>query len=417
MTDLTTLLNTRTHRDLELMARAHGLPFTRREPKAVGLGKLAADLQGGAYAQAYDTLEEDHIAALHALVAAGGWLPLPQFTAHFGDIRFYKPWRADFAPRHPWRYPLSAAERLYHLGYIVVRDGEMVGVIDEVAALLPSLPQLQPEPLASVDFTAFQDRSALLRDVAALLGVLLRLDVVPVHGRWLPLHALRALNPWLAVPENLAEVRSELGTGRLRWLHYLAQVAGLVEVQDGHLKPTVAAWEWLSAPPADQWAALMAAVEADLSSRDRTWDVFRFPAVTAASWRVLCDVIAGLSPAQAYHLRDVLAALKPYLLPEHPAVLAYCVRDMLAWSGVVSLYRGRVGVLPARFKPVVALAPADPLCFPLPPVASPAWVMLSSFAGIKDGTVTINETSIITAVERGLTLIFAILMLPAHNLN
>ena len=37
MIALQAMLNERTHRDLELIARAHKIPFTRREPKAQGL--------------------------------------------------------------------------------------------------------------------------------------------------------------------------------------------------------------------------------------------------------------------------------------------------------------------------------------------------------------------------------------------
>lgn len=41
MPHLAMILKQRTHRDLELIARAHGLPFTQREPKAQGLAALA----------------------------------------------------------------------------------------------------------------------------------------------------------------------------------------------------------------------------------------------------------------------------------------------------------------------------------------------------------------------------------------
>lgn len=403
MIDLTTLLNTRTHRDLELLARAHGLPFTRREPKAVGLAKLAGSLDD-AYTRAFATLDEGHIAALQALVAAGGWLPLPQFTAHFGDIRPYKPWRSDFAPRHPWRYPVSVAERLYHLGYIVIREGEMVGIIAEITEMLPALPQPQPEAATGLDFMAFQDRSALVRDVAALLGVLLRMDVVPVHGRWLPLGVLRVLNPYLAVPEDLSAVRSELQAGRVRWLHYLAVVAGLVDLQNGMLKPTVGAWDWLDAPAQAQYEALMAAIAADLAAPDRAWDVFRFPAVSMGSWCVLCGVIEALGSNQVYHLRQIMAALAPYLLPEHPATLAYLVRDMLAWSGILTLYRGRVALLPGQFQAAKITTPPDRLHFRLPSAASAALVTLLSFAEIHAGWAQVNEAAVVKAVERGLTL-------------
>lgn len=74
MIGLQEMLDGRTHRDLELIAHAHNLPFTRREAKATGLAKLSAALHEGAYGQAFATLTSDHIAALRALVVAGGWL-------------------------------------------------------------------------------------------------------------------------------------------------------------------------------------------------------------------------------------------------------------------------------------------------------------------------------------------------------
>jgi hypothetical protein len=121
MISLQDLLNQSSHRNLELMARAHKIAFTRREAKALGLAKLSKALHDGAYKKAFNCLNQEHIEALQALVAGGDWLPLPLFTHHFGEIRRYKPWKQDFYPRHPWRYPASVAERLYHLGYIVIR--------------------------------------------------------------------------------------------------------------------------------------------------------------------------------------------------------------------------------------------------------------------------------------------------------
>ena len=177
-------------------------------------------LNGRRLQRAFNTLTEAHIAALQALVAGGDCLPLPLFTAHFGEIRPYKPWRwaaraflTERYPRHPWRYPASPAERLYHLGFIHIHDWEMVEIVAEVKALLPPLPVPQAESSAPPP-TIFNERSALLRDVAALLGVLLGTDAKPVRGRWLPLDALRAINAACAAPDDtLAGARSELQTG------------------------------------------------------------------------------------------------------------------------------------------------------------------------------------------------------------
>ena len=39
---------------------------------------------------------------------------------------------------------------------------------------------------------------------------------------------MRQINAGLSIPEELTAIRSELQTGRLRWLHYLAEVTGLM---------------------------------------------------------------------------------------------------------------------------------------------------------------------------------------------
>jgi hypothetical protein len=101
MLHLEMMLTQRTHRDLELIARAHGLPFTRRVPKADGLRQLAQLLQTGVYMKAFKSLTSAHYAALQALVVGGGWLPLPLFTHHFGTIRPYKPWRTAYSHLTP----------------------------------------------------------------------------------------------------------------------------------------------------------------------------------------------------------------------------------------------------------------------------------------------------------------------------
>lgn len=120
-----------------------------------------------------------------------------------------------------------------------------------------------------------------------LLGVLLFHDVRPLHGRWLPPSALRTVNERLRFGENLDEVRSELRTGRLRFLHYLAEASGLVAVQAGVLKPTVEAWRWLDLPSDERWRRLLHALAADLKARDRLWDRYRLPSVDVQTWQTL----------------------------------------------------------------------------------------------------------------------------------
>jgi hypothetical protein len=401
MIALQNMLKKRTHRDLELIARAHKLPFTRREPKACGLAKLSKALQDGIYQKAFKALTSEHIVALHALIVGGGWLPLPLFLAHFGEIRLYKPWKQDFYPRHPWRYPASIAEKLYHLGYIVIRDGEMVGIVDEVKAMLPPLPQAEAEASADMSLITDNNRLALLRDIAALLGVLLRVDAVPLYGRWLSLSVMREVNDCLQVQGELETVRSELQSGRIRWLHYLAQVSGLVSEQGGIFKPTVSAWQWLDTPAQFQWDCLMQAVEHDLESRERLWDVFRFPEVTAQTWCVLRHTLDGLSAEKTYRVKDIVAMLKPYLLPDKLYDIGYLLRDMFAWSGVLLLTCGRIFVHSQDFNVPTKSNVGNQLEFPLPQTSSPAFVTLLSFAQVENGMAIINQQTISDAVRQG----------------
>jgi len=225
MLTLTAMLQQRTHRDLELIARTHGIPFSRRQPKAHGLAALRESLEGGALVKAFAALDSNAIGALQALVAAGGYIPLISFKHHFGEIRPYKPWRVPHRAylftetvRHPWRAPLSVAERLYHLGMIQIHDWEMVEIVADVAAWLPAIPQAQPE-YPPMPRPVLDGRLALLRDVAALLGGVMQVECRPVHGRWLPLSVLQGIHETLRVKDRAMmedRARSELQTGRIQ---------------------------------------------------------------------------------------------------------------------------------------------------------------------------------------------------------
>ncbi len=82
-------------------------------------------------------------------------------------------------------------------------------------------------------------------DVFALLSLLHRHDVTPLHGRWLPPTYARRLGRRLALPLP-QPLRSERHVPRLAFVHYLSEQAGLIAVIGGYLKPTLAAHEWLA---------------------------------------------------------------------------------------------------------------------------------------------------------------------------
>lgn len=424
MISLKDLLAQKSHRDLELTARAYRLTFTRRESKSQGLAQLSDSLLNGAYQKAYQALESEHIEALHALIIGGGYLPLILFEAHFGIIRPYRPWRKDFYPRHPWRYPISLAERLFHLGFIHIRDKEMVGIVQEVAMSLPDLPRAEAIEIGEKHHssTTQPTRIDLLRDMSAFLGTLMQSQSKAVHGRWLSLTDMRFINKRLTIREEglkqgeEAKIRSELQTGRLRWLHYLAQVGGLLSIQNGIFTPTMSAWQWLSASVDMQWDSLMAAIEADLDSRQPLWDTFRFPEIERMTWQVLRHTLDDLSPAKSYRIKDVLAMLKPYLLSDSYYAIACLLRDQFAWSGQLVLSRGRLFVhssstqhlnhSPTTLKIVTDLSGIiEAIHLPLPETASVALSTLLSFADTTDNCAIITAENLCEAYRQGLDVV------------
>lgn len=350
MQSLSEMLAQRTHRDLELIAQAHKLPFSRCFPKAQGLRDLQGQLVGERFRRAFQQLTEAERQALVSLQAAGNSMSFWDFTDAFGQIRLYKPWQEDH-PRHPWRYPVSAAERLYQLGFIVIEGKKRVCLVADTLDLLPPLP-LPPAKIWQGE-SAATSVDALLTDLAVFLGSLSAQPIQPQWHRWLPPTAFRRINERLSIKEELATVRSELQTGRFRWLHYLAQVSGLMSIQGGFFAITPRAWEWLHASRQDRWEFLMRAVDADLQVRDRLWDQFRFVPISIHHWLMLRGILERLADQQAYSIHDVLTALRPFCpLESHLALhTALLLRDQWHWCGRVTMKRGTVLLHPLHFAP------------------------------------------------------------------
>ncbi len=68
----------------------------------------------------------------------------------------------------------------------------------------------------------------LCHDLTCLLALLQRDQISLLHGRWLPPHFLQLWGHHCAGPLHHPNARSELQTGRRRFLHYLAESAGFV---------------------------------------------------------------------------------------------------------------------------------------------------------------------------------------------
>ncbi|MBK8024619.1 MAG: WYL domain-containing protein [Chloroflexi bacterium] len=251
------------------------------------------------------------------------------------------------------------------------------------------------------------ERVALCRDLAVWLGSLQALEARPLHRRWIALSVLRRLNVRLPRPEALDGVRSELGTGRLRFLHYLAEAAGLVASTGARLLPTPAALRWFERPLPDQWAALWSALEADRRAGAHLWRRYRLPDVTEPAWTALIDRLRRAPPA-SYALESLVAAILPYCPPPFErwedadrataASIAALLDTVLAWMGIARRAGDRVEMptrdgadaMPAHQRARIEETPAALLVrlpehpAPLPLAQALAWADLDDWTLIVD---------------------------------
>lgn len=142
-------------RTIAAIAQALALPYTHRHGKSTLCARLAAAIMEPERWQAtWRALSPEARAALRALSEADGLMCQEAFTARFGSIRPYKPWRDD-APVAPWENPASPAEELAYRGLVfVVNQGSkrrplwVVVLPDEIKACLTP----PPAPLSEVGF-------------------------------------------------------------------------------------------------------------------------------------------------------------------------------------------------------------------------------------------------------------------------
>lgn len=336
------VLGNRTCRMLKATARANRLRFDNKPPKCEQIETLYGQMVAQeSLWRAYRDLTAQDIEALQALHASDNHLPLYTFSQAFGEIRPYKPWRED-GPRYPWKRPVSVAEKLYYLGFIDLvghpRDAE-VWMPVEVLNYLPPLPQ--PVPLPHTIHEA-RNLDMLRIDLAVLLGMLLAQDIRLMWGRWLPPYALKAIDARLYGPGEVGV--SELQSGRIRWLHYLADVAGLVEDINGVLKPTVHAWQWLRQTPAEQWQIIRDAWQIDLNSRRPRWLDYRFPSVDSRVWEALLDRLSKLQPGVTYSIESLVASIQPHVPAHELSSIPSLLDGPLQWSGLVAVQDQQVQI-------------------------------------------------------------------------
>lgn len=309
MQTLETLLAGRTVRDMQAIARNYDLPFNNRRLKPTIQSQLREQLTTtGRLRRTLAALPPSDSEALRTLQAAGGRLSAQQFTLYFGPIRPYRPWANKV---QPWKRPESVAERLWYLG-IIGTDGEQMFLCEEALASLPPLPLVHP--VDTDNLTSEATPAALLYDVTAFLGALTYYRAQVQHGRWLSPRLLHAIHERFSVPDDsLDQARSERQTRRLRFIHYLAEVSGLVGVVNGALKPTLQAESWLQQAPDQQLSVLMDSIQRDLGNRTRLWDTFGLPAVSPKAWQHLVDQIAALDAGRVYAVEALTESLRLYV--------------------------------------------------------------------------------------------------------
>jgi hypothetical protein len=364
MTTLGKALEMAPWRLLVLIGRQRGLPISSNTIKADLVDWLSWALLDSTNLNAtIADLAKPEQQALADVLAAGGRSPLRHLRPRHGDLRSVQ-WLYRWSSRARQQtssndLALTPLEGLYILG-LVFYDAATDDVFIPVD-LVPHLPapDLPPPPTTEVrPAPALAD--LLCHDLAVLLALLRREDVRPLTGGWLPPRFLATWGQRCAVPPASPQARSELRTARRRFLHYLAETAGLIAYSGPFLKPAPASWLWLKAPRADRLETLWkawAAPDADC------WCAFRLPgdgwlelpAVLVAAIHARLSEMAPCDPnafAQALVARQPgLRDLTPVGAFDADALLVEAVVELLTgplvWLG---LLQGEYGVESRKYE-------------------------------------------------------------------
>jgi hypothetical protein len=180
------LLAQRTWWELRAIALAHRWHFDTHWSKAQAVDYLTKKLtQAPVLRSTLDVLDPKALETLQVLHLTQTPRSARQFLETFGPIRPYKPWQDD-ERYHPWRDPISPAEKLWHLGLIFevkCSTGTLMMLPHEVRQLLP-MGTPQPEPPDT-----HPPEPTLILDLVHFLAYLQGHRVRALHGRWLaPTH-------------------------------------------------------------------------------------------------------------------------------------------------------------------------------------------------------------------------------------
>ncbi len=328
---------------LKIIGRQRGLSYPSNIGKAELVDRLEPVLPDPTSLKAVlGGLSEMEHQALATLSTAGGRLPRHQLDRRFGSLAGGGELLQKVSSSLE---ALSALERLVIKGLLFyeVETDDFV-IPDDLISRLP-VPSPPPAPAVAAP-ESWPPVERTVPDLALLLALLQRDDVAPLHGRWLPPRLLAAWGRYSRVRPARPQARSELQTGRRRFLHYLAENAGWLPPGGEPLKPTPAAWLWLSADrPARRQALWQSWTRPD---PDR-WRAYRLPghewlAVPAALLEPVHRALPEIDPA---HLPGSLLQQQPELLDlvpgsveEPPDRLAETIAGLLAgplrWLGVLA---------------------------------------------------------------------------------
>ena len=244
-----------------------------------------------------DDLPDAEREALRVLLAAGGTLPVANFSQRFGSIRSVGPARLE--REQLWRSPISPAENLWYLGLIYrgferLPNGAMREVFFAPAELMPLLPLLktpdrsiEPLEIALAPEHIRRSGAALADDLCTILSHL--------HNNFVRCADPRLRSAIEPLRSTLTELRDAHPT-RLEFLLQHAERARLIKIVGQRLRPDPQhSTDWLRAPALDQLRVLF-----------ETWR-------TNAAWNDL-QRMQALHVEKAVSLRGDVVAVRAAIL-------------------------------------------------------------------------------------------------------
>ena len=253
--------------------------------------------------------------ALRVLLAAGGTLPVANFSQRFGSIRSVGPARLE--REQLWRTPISPAENLWYLGLLYrgfeqLPNGAMREVFFAPADLLPLLPLLkiaarssEPLEICAAPEEVRTSQAALADDLCTLLSHLHN-NLVRVSGGH-----LRSIIPLIRSAARWQDDDAE----RLAFLLRMADRARLLKITGQRLRPnSYSSADWLRAGTLDQLRVLFEAWRGAADWNDfmqmHTVEVEKTAALRTDAIAVRAALLDALRAAvpEAWHTAEALCA-------------------------------------------------------------------------------------------------------------